>query len=132
MCLNYHIDMPDKIGSFVSGAASPLMVKSGTRRHFSCTILAQCLKSEIMDGFWSLRCVNDCFDLPNKMGSYVNGAANPLVVKSRTKRLKLSQVDGFWSSRCLNDCIDLPDKIWIWSSRCLNNCLDIRIHMGPK
>ena len=34
-CLNYHIDMPDKIGSFSSGATTSLVVKNGTKKNFS-------------------------------------------------------------------------------------------------
>ena len=33
-----------------------------------CTILDLCLKSEIMDGFWSSRCLNDHIDMPDKIG----------------------------------------------------------------
>merc|ERR1712074_128372 len=53
---------------------------------FSCTILSLCLKSEIMDGFWSSRCLNDRIDLPDKMRSFLSGAATPMVVKSGTKK----------------------------------------------
>ena len=35
---------------------------------FFRTILSLCLKSEIMDGFWSSRCLNDRIDLPDKIG----------------------------------------------------------------
>merc|ERR1712030_140760 len=53
---------------------------------FSCTILSLCLKSEIMDGFWSSRCLNDPIDLPDKMRSFLSGAATPMVVKTGTKK----------------------------------------------
>ena len=51
-----------------------------------CTILDLCLKSEIMDGFWSSRCLNDCIDMPDKMGSFLSSATTPMVVKSGTKK----------------------------------------------
>ena len=31
-CLNYHIDVPDKIGSFSSGATASMVVKNGTKK----------------------------------------------------------------------------------------------------
>ena len=39
-----------------------------------------------MDGFWSSRCLNDPIDLPDKMRSFLSGAATPMVVKSGTKK----------------------------------------------
>ena len=45
------------------------------------------LKSEIMDGFWSSRCLNDHIDLPDKIGSFLGGAATPMVVKNGTEKL---------------------------------------------
>ena len=33
-CLNYHIDVPDKIGSFSSGATTSIVVKNGTKKFF--------------------------------------------------------------------------------------------------
>merc|ERR1712030_58187 len=72
------------------------VVKNGTKKnnlHFSCTllqifagILSLCLKSEIMDGFWSSRCLNDPVDLPDKIGSFLSGAATSMVVKNGTKK----------------------------------------------
>merc|ERR1712074_352847 len=53
---------------------------------FSCTILSLCQKSEIMDGFWSSRCLNDPIDLPDKMRSFLSGTATPMVVKSGNKK----------------------------------------------
>jgi len=31
-CLNDRIDLPDKIGSFLSGATTPMVVKNGTKK----------------------------------------------------------------------------------------------------
>ena len=44
------------------------------------------LKSEIMDGFWSSRCLNDRIDLPDKIGLFLSGAATSIVVKNGTKK----------------------------------------------
>ena len=33
-CLNYRIDVPDKIGSISSGATTSMMVKNGTKKNF--------------------------------------------------------------------------------------------------
>ena len=33
-CLNYHIDVPDKIGSISSGATTSTVVKNGTKKTF--------------------------------------------------------------------------------------------------
>merc|ERR1711984_24288 len=49
-------------------------------------ILSLCLKSEIMDGFWSSRCLNDPVDLLDKIGSFLSGAATSMVVKNGTKK----------------------------------------------
>ena len=38
-------------------------------------------KSEIMDGFWSSRCLNDCIDVPDKIGSLSSGTTTSMVVK---------------------------------------------------
>ena len=53
----------------------------------SCAILDLCLKSEIMDGFFSSRCLNDRIDLPDKIGSFLSGATTPMVVKNGTKKI---------------------------------------------
>merc|ERR1712030_101019 len=96
-CLNDPVDLPDKIGSFLSGAATSMVVKNGTKKncsHFYCTllqifagILSLCLKSETMDGFWSSRCLNDPVDVPDKIGSFLSGAATSMVVKNGTKKI---------------------------------------------
>ena len=45
------------------------------------------IKSEIMDGFWCSRCLNDRIDLPDKIGSFLSGTATPMVAKNVTKKL---------------------------------------------
>ena len=47
--------------------------------------LAQSIESEIIDGFWSSRCLNDRLEVLNKIGSFASSATSPLVVKSGTK-----------------------------------------------
>ena len=45
-----------------------------------------CLKSKIMDGFWSSRCPNYRIDMPNKIGSISSGTTTSMVVKNGTKK----------------------------------------------
>ena len=45
-----------------------------------------------MDGFWSSRCLNDSIDLPDKIGSYLSGAATLMVVKNGTKKLSKQNI----------------------------------------
>ena len=45
------------------------------------------IKSEIMDGFWCSRCLNDRIDLPDKIGSFLSGTYTPMVVKNGTNKL---------------------------------------------
>ena len=55
------------------------------------------LKSEIMDGFWSSRCLNDHIDLPDKIGSFLSGAATSMVVKNGIKKTfhqKIQKIKG--------------------------------------
>ena len=47
--------------------------------------LALSIESEIMDRFWSSRCLNDCLQVLNKIGTFASSATSPLVVKSGTK-----------------------------------------------
>ena len=54
--------------------------------------LAQSIESEIMDGFWSSRCLNDHMDLPDMIGSFVSGATASLVAKNRTKNIWVRNV----------------------------------------
>ena len=44
-CPSHHIDQPDKIGTFISSTASPLVVKNGTKTDFYSTILAKILNN---------------------------------------------------------------------------------------
>ena len=50
-------------------------------------LLLLCLKSEIMDRFWSSGCLNDRIDMPVKIGSFLSGATTPMVVKNGTKKI---------------------------------------------
>ena len=44
------------------------------------------IKSELMDGFWHSRCLNDHIDLPNIIRSLASGANASLVAKNWTKK----------------------------------------------
>ena len=33
-CINYHLDLPDKIGLFLSGTPASFVVKNGTKKTF--------------------------------------------------------------------------------------------------
>ena len=87
-----------------------------------CTILALPIESEIMDGFWWFRCLNDRIDLPDMIGSFASGTTASMVAKSGTKKIipllwiKSSPVEGFWCLRCLNDSIEVPDMIGSFAS----------------
>ena len=35
----------------------------------------------IVDGSWSSRCLNYCINMPNKIGSFSNGATTSILVK---------------------------------------------------
>ena len=50
-----------------------------------CTILALPIESVIMDGFWHSRCLNDCIDFPDMIGSFASGANASLVLKLELK-----------------------------------------------
>ena len=76
------------------------------------------IESEIMDGFWNSRCLNNRINLFYIIGSFASGANVSLVAKNGTKKIipllsikyviKSSLVDRFQSLRSLNDRIDLP------------------------
>ena len=83
-CLNDHTDLPNKIGLFLSGATTPMVVKNGTNKILSCLQFWH-MKSEIIDGFWSSGCLNDRNDVPNKIGLFLSGTTTPMVVKNGTK-----------------------------------------------
>ena len=70
-----------------------------------------CISSEIMDGFWCSRCLNNCIDLPNMIESFVSGATASLVPKKGTENLSLLFENIFWCSRYLNNCIHVPDMM---------------------
>ena len=62
MCLgglNNHIDLPNMIGSFASGANASKVAKIGTKY---LSTFAQSIKYEIMDRFGSSRCLNHQLD----------------------------------------------------------------------
>ena len=44
------------------------------------------IKSELIDGFWCSRCLNDRIDLPELIGSLASGANTSLVAKNETKK----------------------------------------------
>ena len=44
-CPSHRIDQPDKIKTFISCTASPLVVKNGTKTDFYSTILAKILNN---------------------------------------------------------------------------------------
>ena len=81
-----------------------------------CTILALPISSEIMDGFWCSRCLNNHINLPKMIGSFASGATASLVAKNGTNKLYQLFEDGFWFSRCLNDHIEVPDMIGSFAS----------------
>ena len=49
--------------------------------------LAESIESEIMDGFWCSRCLNDLIDLPNIIGSFASNATVSIVAKNWTKNI---------------------------------------------
>ena len=73
------------------------------------------IDSEMMDGFWHSRCLSDCINLLNMIGTFLSGTTNYVVAKIRTKDLAQSLeseiIDGFWHLRCPNGHINLPDMI---------------------
>ena len=50
------------------------------------TALPLSITQSIMDEFWCSRCLNDCIEVPEMMGSFPGGSITPLVVKSGTKQ----------------------------------------------
>ena len=86
---------------------------------------AECLKYEILDGFWCSRYLNDCIDLPNMIGLFASGATTSLVAKNGTKNVfvflikfhanfctklwfKWTKTHGFWILRCQKKHLNLP------------------------
>ena len=65
-----------------------------------CTILALPISSEIIDGFWCSRCLNDGIDLLYMIRSLASGATNSLVVKIGTKDpATYYEVYRIWNNR---------------------------------
>ena len=65
--------------------------------HFFRSHLFLPISSEIMDGFWCLRCLNNRLEVPDMMRSFSGGATSPLVVKNWTKQpwLKIENLRDF-------------------------------------
>ena len=78
--------------------------------------LPQSIESEIIDGFWSSRCLNDYIEGSDMIGSFASSATTSLVAKNGTKILSQPFEDRFLCSRCLNDCIEVPDMIGLFAS----------------
>ena len=84
--LNNHIDLPNMIGTFASGANASLVAKNWTKKIISLPLI----KSSPVDGFWCLRCLYDHINQPDIIGSLVSGANVSLVAKIWTKDLATS------------------------------------------
>ena len=72
------------------------------------------IESEIMDGFWHSRCLNNRIDLSDMIGTLASGTNASLMAKIGTKDLlnlahsiESEIMDGFWQSRCINGLIDI-------------------------
>ena len=76
-----------------------------------CTLLALPISSEIMDGFWCSRCLNDRIEVPNMMRLFSGGATTPLVVKIWTKQpwVKIENLRIFD-----HNFSPLRGKIWLY------------------
>ena len=85
------IDLPNIIGSFASGATASLVAKNVTKK----IILLLSIKSSPVDGFQSLRCLNNHIKVPDMIGSFASGATASLVAKNGTKKLSQPFEDGF-------------------------------------
>ena len=44
------------------------------------------IESEIMDGFWCSRCLNNHINLPDMIGSFLSGATTSMVVKNESRK----------------------------------------------
>ena len=86
---------------FSSHPTSPLCSVPPLFLRNCCTILDLCLRSEIMDGFWSSRCLNDRIDMPHKIGSFSSGTITSMVVKNATKKT----FDFFGSKHASFSCL---------------------------
>ena len=74
------------IGSFASGTNVSSVAKNGTKK----IIPLLPIKSALVDGFQSLRCLNDRIDLPYIMESLASGATYSLVAKIGSNDLPTS------------------------------------------
>ena len=79
------------IGLVASGATNCLVAKIGTKKIISLMLI----KSSPVDGFYCLRFLSKCINLPNMIGLLASGATNCLVAKIRTK-------DPWWPKMVLN------------------------------
>ena len=78
---------------------------------FSCRHQGIPKESEIMDGFWNSRCLNDRIDLLYMIESFASGANASLVAKNRTKQpwVKIEHSHNFDRNFAL-----FKGKIWLW------------------
>ena len=76
------INLPYVIRLFANGVTKSLFAKLELK---ILPHLAESIKSEIMDRFCRSRCLNDCIDLPNMIGSFASSATASLVAKKGTK-----------------------------------------------
>ena len=85
-CLNDHINLPDMIGTFASGAKASLVAKNCIKKIIPLSLI----KSSPVDGFWRLKCLYDRINQPNMIGLFACGANASLVAKIRTKNIATS------------------------------------------
>ena len=129
-----HINSLDtfKFSVIITSSKSTVLLCSVPFLWNCCTILALLISSEIIDGFWHKRCLNDCINLFYIIGSFASGTNVSLVAKRGTIQIipllliKSSPVDWFLCLRCLNNRIDLPDMIRLLASGAIN-CLVAKI-----
>ena len=105
---NDPINLPYMIVSLASASLTPWWPKLELN---ILPNLAQSVDSELMDGFWCSRCLNDRIGLPHMIGTLATGATSSLLTKNWTEKSYQPFQDGFWCSRCLNDCSNLPNMI---------------------
>ena len=71
-CLNYHIDVPDKIGLFSSGATTSMVVKNWTKKTFEIFLLQYmpyriCSTAFISQHIWKWLTVHSSITRDNKL-----------------------------------------------------------------
>ena len=69
------------IGSLASGSTSSLLAKNGTTKIMPLLSI----KASPVDRFQSLRCLNNCINLPYMIGSLASSATKSLVAQIRAK-----------------------------------------------